>query len=128
VTALLPGATDSDFHTRTGLGETKFGDNNWMNDKRLVVRQGVDALLAGKDAVIGGSRATKFDVLRNASCPSGSKATRQAREARDVAAGPARRRRSSIDPSAQKRAGLKCVSTDVPLSASTPTQTCEAPR
>jgi short-subunit dehydrogenase len=69
VTALLPGATDSDFHARAGLGDTKFGDNSWKNDKRLVTRQGVDALFADKDAVVGGDRATKFAVLRNRLLP-----------------------------------------------------------
>ena len=67
------GATDSDFHARAGMGDTKFGDNSWKNDKRLVARQGVDALLAGKDAVVGGDRATKFAVLRTPFRPSGSR-------------------------------------------------------
>ena len=82
VTALLPGATDSDFHARAGMGDTKFGDNSWKNDKRLVARQRVGALLAGKDAVVGGDRATKFAVLRNRFLPERVKAARQAREAR----------------------------------------------
>lgn len=82
VTALLPGATDSDFHARAGMGDTTFGDNSWKNDKRLVARQGVDALLAGKDAVVGGDRATKFAVLRNRLLPERVKAARHARAAR----------------------------------------------
>jgi uncharacterized protein len=64
------------------MGDTRFGDNSWKNDKRLVARQGVDALLAGKDAVVGGDRATKFAVLRNRFLPERVKAARQAREAR----------------------------------------------
>ena len=63
VTALLPGATDSDFHVRAGMGDTKFGDNSWKNDKGVVARQGVDALFAGKDVVVGGDRATKRKAL-----------------------------------------------------------------
>jgi short-subunit dehydrogenase len=82
VTALLPGATDSDFHARAEMGDTKFGDNSWKNDKRLVARQGVDALLAGKDAVVGGNRATTFAVLRNRLLPERVKANRHARAAR----------------------------------------------
>jgi short-subunit dehydrogenase len=82
VSALLPGATDSDFHVRAGMGDTKFGDDSWKNDKRLVARQGVDAMLAGKDAVVGGNRATKFIVLRNRFLPERVKAARQARDAR----------------------------------------------
>ncbi|MBP2324452.1 short-subunit dehydrogenase [Kibdelosporangium banguiense] len=82
VTALLPGATDSDFHANAGMGNTRFGDNSWKNDKRLVARQGVDALLAGKDAVVGGDRATKFAVLRNRFLPERLKAAKHARMAR----------------------------------------------
>ena len=82
VTALLPGATDSDFHVRAGMGDTKFGDNSWKNDKRDVARQGVDAMFAGKDHVVGGSRATKRKAFLNRFYPERVKATRQAREAR----------------------------------------------
>ncbi|WP_218007763.1 SDR family NAD(P)-dependent oxidoreductase [Nocardia vinacea] len=82
VTALLPGATDSDFHANAGMGNTRFGDNSWKNDKRLVARQGVDALFAGKDAVVGGDRATKFTVFRNRFLPERIKAAKHARMAR----------------------------------------------
>jgi uncharacterized protein len=33
VTALLPGATDSEFHANAGMGDTVFGDNSWKNDR-----------------------------------------------------------------------------------------------
>jgi uncharacterized protein len=82
VTALLPGATDSDFHANAGMGNTIFGDNSWKNDKQQVARQGVDALFAGKDAVVGGDRATKFAVLRNRFLPERVKAARHARIAK----------------------------------------------
>ena len=82
VTALLPGATDSDFHVRAGMGDTKFGDNSWKNDKRVVARQGVDALFAGKDVVVGGDRATKRKALLNRFLPERVKAERHARGAR----------------------------------------------
>jgi len=58
VTALLPGATDSEFHQRAGMGDTKFGDNSWKTSRELVARKGYDALMAGRDHVIGGDRAT----------------------------------------------------------------------
>jgi short-subunit dehydrogenase len=54
VTALLPGATATEFHQRAGMGATKFGSNDWKNDPEMVARQGVQALFAGKDHVIGG--------------------------------------------------------------------------
>ena len=56
VTALLPGATDSEFHQRAGMGDTKFGDNSRKNSRELVVRKGFEALMAGRDRVIGGDR------------------------------------------------------------------------
>ena len=40
VTALLPGATDSEFHQRAGMGDTRFGDNSWKNSRELVARKG----------------------------------------------------------------------------------------
>ncbi|QJY49997.1 SDR family NAD(P)-dependent oxidoreductase [Pseudonocardia broussonetiae] len=88
VTALLPGATDSDFHARAGMQDTKFGDNSWKNDKREVARQGVEAVLAGRDAVVGGNRATKFAVLRNRFLPERVKAARHARDARPSRSAP----------------------------------------
>lgn len=42
----------------------------------------VDALLAGKDAVVGGDRATKFTVFRNRFLPERVKAAKHARMAR----------------------------------------------
>lgn len=76
VTALLPGATDSDFHQRAGMGNTAIGRGE-KNDKRLVARQGVDALLAGEDEVVGGDRATKLQALLNRILPERIKARRQ---------------------------------------------------
>lgn len=64
------------------MGDTKFGDNSWKNDKRLVARQGIDAMLAGKDVAVGGNRATKFAVLRNRFLSERFKAARHVRSAR----------------------------------------------
>lgn len=55
VTALLPGATDSDFHANAGMQNIAFGDNRWKNDKTEVARQGVEALMNGDDHVVGGA-------------------------------------------------------------------------
>lgn len=68
VTALLPGATDSDFHQRAGMGKTTIGKGQ-KNDKHLVAKQGVDALLAGRDHVVGGDQATKRQALLNRFLP-----------------------------------------------------------
>ena len=76
VTALLPGATDSDFHQRAGMGSTAIGRGE-KNDKRLVAEQGVQAMLAGKHEVVGGDRATKARALLNRFLPEPMKARRQ---------------------------------------------------
>ncbi|MER7195361.1 SDR family NAD(P)-dependent oxidoreductase [Streptomyces flaveolus] len=81
VTALLPGATDSDFHQRAGMGKTAIGKGQ-KNDKRLVAKQGVDALLAGKDHVVGGDKATKRQALLNRFLPEPVKARRQGANAK----------------------------------------------
>jgi len=82
VTALLPGATNSDFHANAGMGNTKFGDNSWKNDKTLVARQGYEALIAGDDHVVGGDEATKQAVVDNRTIPEPVKAARQAESTR----------------------------------------------
>ena len=82
VTALLPGATDSAFHHHAGMGDTRFGDNSWKNDRTEVARQGVDALLAGDDHVVGGDEATKQQVVDHRSMTEPEKAARQGATAR----------------------------------------------
>lgn len=82
VTALLPGATDSAFHANAGMGNTRFGDNSWKNDKTEVARQGIEALLNGDDHVVGGDDATKQQVIDHRSMSEPEKATRQGAMAR----------------------------------------------
>lgn len=82
VTALLPGATDSDFHARAGMGDTVFGDDSWKNDRTEVARQGVEALLAGDDHVVGGDEATRQQVVDNRTSSEPEKAARQGELAR----------------------------------------------
>jgi len=82
VTTLLPGATDSEFHARAGMGDTKFGDNSWKNDRATVARQGVEALMRGRAHVVGGDPATKRTALVNKFLPEGLKAARQGKAAR----------------------------------------------
>jgi short-subunit dehydrogenase len=75
VTALLPGATDSDFHANAGMGNTAFGDNSWKNDKTEVARQGFEALMNGDEA-------TKQAAIDNRTTPEPVKAARQAERTR----------------------------------------------
>lgn len=65
VTALLPGATATDFHHTAKMGDTVFGSNDWKNDPAVVARQGLDALFADQDHVVGGDQATKDDAELN---------------------------------------------------------------
>jgi uncharacterized protein len=82
VTALLPGATDSEFHARAGMGNTAFGPGMRKNSRVEVARQGIEALLAGKDQVVAGDRATKRAAIRNRFARETAKAARHARRAR----------------------------------------------
>ena len=82
VTALLPGATATEFHQRAGMGNTRFGDNSWKNDPEVVARKGFTALLAGRDHVIGGDRAAWRAAVINKFLPETTKAARQAKQAR----------------------------------------------
>jgi short-subunit dehydrogenase len=82
VTALLPGATDSEFHANAGMGNTAFGDNSWKNDKTEVARQGFEALMNGDDHVVGGDEATKQAAIDNRTTPEPVKAARQAERTR----------------------------------------------
>jgi short-subunit dehydrogenase len=81
VTALLPGATDSDFHARAGMGNTSIGRMK-KNDRVLVAQQGYDALMKGRDHVVGGDLKTKFRALQNRFLPEPVKAARQGRAAK----------------------------------------------
>lgn len=82
VTALLPGATATDFHDRAGMQSTKFGDNSWKNDPELVAKRGVDALFNGDDHVVGGDRSTRWNAVRNKFTPEWLKARLFARDSR----------------------------------------------
>ncbi len=82
VTALLPGATATDFHHTAGMGNTKFGSNDWKNDPVVVAQQGLDALFAGEDHVVGGDQATKDDAARNRTLTDPEKAAKFAQASR----------------------------------------------
>ncbi|MEN3362629.1 MAG: uncharacterized protein V7637_6611 [Mycobacteriales bacterium] len=61
VTALLPGPTDTNFFDRAGLQDTKLGQSK-KDDPAEVAKDGIDALLAGKDHVVAGSAKNKAQV------------------------------------------------------------------
>lgn len=58
VTALMPGATETNFFHRAGLDDTKVGAAK-KDDPAEVAKQGFEALMAGKDAVLAESLLTQ---------------------------------------------------------------------
>jgi short-subunit dehydrogenase len=55
VTALLPGATDTDFFNKAGMQDAKIvQDKSSLSDPAGVAKDGYDALMAGDDKVISG--------------------------------------------------------------------------
>jgi len=55
VTALMPGATDTDFFSKADMLDSKaVQDKDALSDPADVARDGYDALMAGKDKVISG--------------------------------------------------------------------------
>lgn len=59
VTSLMPGPTDTNFFHRAGMDDTKVGAEK-KDDPAEVAKQGFEALMAGKDAVIAGSPMTRL--------------------------------------------------------------------
>ena len=58
VTSLMPGPTEAEFFERAGLEDTRMGAGP-KDDPAQVARQGFDAMMAGKEQVVGGSLLTK---------------------------------------------------------------------
>lgn len=58
VTALMPGATETNFFHRAGLDDTKVGADK-KDDPAEVARQGFEALMAEKDSTLASSLKTK---------------------------------------------------------------------
>lgn len=73
VTSLMPGPTDTDFFRRADLLDTAVGQGP-KDDPGQVAQQGFDALLAGKEKVVGGSWLTKAQALSGAVMPDALKA------------------------------------------------------
>lgn len=61
VTALMPGATETDFFRRAGMQDTKIGASE-KDDPEEVARQGFEALMAGKDHLVAGSFKNKVQA------------------------------------------------------------------
>jgi short-subunit dehydrogenase len=79
VTALLPGATDSDFHSRGGMGaDTPIGRMEKF-PKEEVARLGYEGLMAGDDMVVGGGQDAHDALERHLRTPEPEKAAAHAK-------------------------------------------------
>lgn len=83
VTALLPGATATEFHDRAGMQNTAFGDNSTKNDPELVARLALNGLFAGRDHVVGGDRKTRRSAVLNKFLGEQRKARRFSKDSRE---------------------------------------------
>jgi short-subunit dehydrogenase len=73
VTALLPGPTETNFFHRAGMDDTRVGTSK-KDDPADVAKDGFEALMAGKDHVVGGSVKNKLNVIMNRVTPEPVKA------------------------------------------------------
>jgi short-subunit dehydrogenase len=79
VTALLPGATDSDFHSNGGMGaDTPIGRMEKF-PKEEVARLGYEGLIAGVDMVVGGDESAREALERHRVTPEPVKAAAHAK-------------------------------------------------
>lgn len=85
VTSLMPGATDTEFFERAGMADTRVGSGK-KDDPDDVARDGVDALLAGKDHVVGGSAKNRAMAAASSAAPD-TVAARAAAKASDPGSG-----------------------------------------
>jgi short-subunit dehydrogenase len=73
ITSLMPGPTDTEFFERADMEDTKVGADE-KDDPAEVARQGYDALIAGKDKVVGGSFKNKIQAVAGKVIPDSKKA------------------------------------------------------
>lgn len=73
LTSLMPGPTETDFFHRADMDDTKVGQQD-KDDPAQVARQGLDALLGGKEKVVAGSAKTKAQEMANKILPDKAKA------------------------------------------------------
>jgi short-subunit dehydrogenase len=79
VTSLMPGPTDTDFFDRAGMQDTKVASSD-KDDPSQVARQGFEALMAGKDHVVAGSRKNAVQAAGASVMPDKAAAAAQRRK------------------------------------------------
>jgi short-subunit dehydrogenase len=78
VTALQPGATDTHFFERAEMMDTKVGQAE-KDDPAFVAKRGFEAMMAGKDSVLGGTFKNRLEGLANELLPETTKAKQVAK-------------------------------------------------
>jgi short-subunit dehydrogenase len=73
ITSLMPGPTDTNFFHRADMDDTAVGQGS-KDDPAQVAKQGFDALMAGKERIVGGSVTTKAQEAANKVLPDKLKA------------------------------------------------------
>ena len=81
ITALMPGATDTNFFHRAGMDDTKVAQHASSNRPEDVAREGFEALMAGKDSTVGSTAfMTKVQGVLNEVLPETIKAGHHRKE------------------------------------------------
>ncbi|MET0558444.1 MAG: SDR family NAD(P)-dependent oxidoreductase [Solirubrobacterales bacterium] len=73
VTSLMPGPTETEFFARAEMEDTKLGSEE-KDDPGEVARQGYEALMEGREKVVGGSFKNKVQTVAGKVIPDGVKA------------------------------------------------------
>ncbi len=73
ITSLMPGPTETNFFHRADMDDTAVGQGA-KDDPAQVAKQGFDALMAGKERIVGGSVMTKAQEAANKVLPDKLKA------------------------------------------------------
>ena len=73
ITSLMPGPTETNFFHRADMDDTAVGQGA-KDDPAQVAKQGFDALMAGKERIVGGSVTTKAQEAANKVLPDKLKA------------------------------------------------------
>jgi len=85
VTSLMPGPTETEFFERAEMEDTPIGQSE-KDDPAEVARQGFDALMAGKEKVVGGSLKNKAQAAAAKVLPDSVKAELHRKQAQPATA------------------------------------------
>ncbi len=83
VTSLLPGPTDTEFFRRAGMEHTRVAQGP-MDSAEVVARDGYEAMLAGRDHVVAGSRRNAIQSAGSSVVPDPIAARVAARQTQEV--------------------------------------------